>query len=407
MHNGGAAKDTRPAMTLASILLLLGALFLAGLVADVIGERTRLPRVTFLLLLGVAIGEAGFGLLPEGSQDWFGFLSTVALSMVAFLLGSSFTLRLLRRSGREIVVISLVLVAVTFALVAGGLLLVGAGVTLALVLAALACATDPAASQDAIRQAGGSGGFSEKLRGIVALDDAWGLLVFALAIAVARSLDGTPDLGLLVEALREIGGGLALGAVLGVPGAYLTGRVQPGEPLQSEALALVFLTAGLALWLEVSFLIAAMTVGAVIANVARHHTRAFHEIERIQWPFMLLFFILAGATLDLEGLAKLGPLGAAYVVLRIAGRALGGWLGARAGGAPRAEAPLFGPALLAQAGVAVGMALVAAETFPEIANTILPLTIGATVLFEILGPVGAFWAVRRNRASSLRQNHNI
>ncbi|OIP83982.1 MAG: hypothetical protein AUK37_06475 [Rhodobacterales bacterium CG2_30_65_12] len=93
--------------------------------------------------------------------------------------------------------------------------------------------------------------------------------------------------------------------------------------------------------------------------------------------------------------------------LRIAGRVVGGWLGARAAGSPRIEAPWFGPALLAQAGVAVGMALVAAEEFPEYANTILSLTIGATVLFELVGPIGTLWAVRRNMASSLRRNRNI
>lgn len=386
-------------MALAPLLILLGMLFLAGLVAEIIGERTRLPRVSFLLAIGILVGDAGLGLIPEVAQAWFGFLSTVALTMVAFLLGGTFHARRLRRSGREILVISLVLVAVTLMLVTGGLWALGTGFGLALILGALACATDPAGTQDAIRQAGGRSGFSDKLRAIVAVDDIWGLAVFALAVVAARGLGGQPGAQMLLEAAREIFGALALGLAIGIPAAFLTGRVQPGEPLQSEALGLVFLTAGLALWFEVSFLIAAMTTGAVVANLAQHHTRAFHEIERIQWPFMLLFFLLAGATLDPESLLRLGPVGAAYVVLRIGGRMIGGWLGARLAGSPRAEAPWFGPALLAQAGVAVGMALVASEAFPDIADTVLSLTIGATVLFELIGPIGTLWAVRRVAAA--------
>ena len=85
--------------------------------------------------------------------------------------------------------------------------------------------------------------------------------------------------------------------LIGFPAAYLSCRIQSGEPLRTEALGIVFLTAGLAMWLEVSFLLAAMTVGAVVANVARHHRFSFDEIERFRWPFMLLFFVLAGACL--------------------------------------------------------------------------------------------------------------
>ena len=96
----------------------------------------------------------------------------------------------------------------------------------------------------------------------------------------------------------------------------LTGRIKPGEPLQTEALGLVFLTAGLAIWLEVSYLLAGMTAGMLIVNFARHHRQAFHEIENARWPFMVLFFLLAGVSLELDHLATMGSSaglsGAAY-----------------------------------------------------------------------------------------------
>ncbi|MEQ9259177.1 MAG: cation:proton antiporter, partial [Roseovarius sp.] len=252
------------------------------------------------------------------------------------------------------------------------------------------------ATQDAIRQARANGPFAETIRGVVAIDDAWGLMAFSLAAVIAQAMaSGGAELGHLGKALWEVGGALALGTAIGLPAAYLTGRLSKGEPLQMEALGIVFLTAGLAIWLEVSFLLAGMTAGALVANLARHHDRAFHEIEHIQWPFMLLFFILAGASLDPRQLAEAGAVGLAFILLRVASRIAGGWLGATLAGAPPRERPWYGVALTPQAGVAVGMALVAAQGFPEHGRLILSLTIGTTVVFELLGPAATIWALRR------------
>jgi Kef-type K+ transport system membrane component KefB len=394
-------------MNLSLTLIALGALFLAGLAAEVVGRRTRLPRVTLLLGLGLLAGRSGLDLIPSEAQVWFTFLSTVALSMVAFLLGGTLTRARLAASGREILVISLVIVTATQALVGIGLWLIGTGAVLALILGALACATDPAATQDAIVQSDAKSGFAGKLAAIVAIDDAWGLIVFSLALVAAHGLSGAMHLSLLADAAWEIGGAAALGFFIGLPGAVLTGRLEPGEPSQAEALGIVFLTAGLALWLEVSFLIAAMVAGAVIVNRARHHTRPFHEIEHVQWPFMILFFILAGASLEVGKLAEIGLVGAGYVVFRVLARMAGGWLGAVLAGAPRAERAWYGPALMPQAGVAVGMALVAANQFPDIGETVLSLTIAATVVFELTGPFATMHALGRVKAASLSGDRDL
>lgn len=382
-------------MRLDLTLLTLGVLFLVGLAADEIGRRTRLPRVTLLLLAGVLAGRSGLDLVPAEAETWYEFLSVSALTMVAFLLGSGLTRKNLAAHGTEIVVISISIVLVTLLVVSTGLVLVGIPLGLALLLGAIATATDPAATEDTIRQSGMTGPFPDKLRGIVAVDDAWGLLAFSLMAVVAGELYGNGHDGVLWHAVQEIGGALLLGVAIGVPGAMMTGRIKPGEPLQTEALGLVFLTAGLAIWLEVSYLLAGMTAGMLIVNFARHHKQAFHEIENARWPFMVLFFLLAGVSLEMDHLATMGVLGISYLVLRIAGRIVGGWIGVRLGGKSRAERPWFGVALLPQAGVAIGMALVAAESFPDWGETIITLTIGTTVAFELLGPPATLFALRR------------
>lgn len=382
-------------MNLAEVLLTLGGLFLLGLGADQLGRRTIIPRVTLLMLGGIAVGGLGLGLVPDAASSWYEFLSVTALTMVAFLLGGSLSGRGLKAHGRQILVISGVLVLVSSGLVALGLMAVGLDPVVAVLLGAIAAATDPAATRDVIVQSRRADGFTETLNGIVAIDDAWGLILFGLALSVAHAFNGVAGIEAMGIAVWELGGGVLIGLAIGVPASFLTGRISEGEPLLAEALALVFLIAGFAVWAEVSFLIAGMTAGAVVVNLARHHERSFHEIELIQWPFMLLFFVLAGASLRLDELLLAGGVGLAFVVFRLLSRLVGSWIGAVVAGAPRSQRAWFGPALMAQAGVAVGMALVAAREFPAHGEVILTVTIASTVVFELLGPLSLKWSLSR------------
>lgn len=386
-------------MDLPVVFLTLGVLFLAGLLADMAGRRTALPRVTLLLACGLFAGQSGFGLLPEAAVEWYDFLAVAALTMVAFLLGGGLTRSSLAAHGWVIIGISVAIVLASFIVVGGGLILLGSEPELAILLGAIATATAPAATLDAIRQSGVRNGFTATLEGIVAIDDLWGIIGFSLAVALAGFFNGTGATDAVTGAMWEIGGAAVLGLLIGFPAAYLTGRVSAGDPLRTEALGIVFLTAGLAIWLEVSFLIAGMVAGAVIVNLASHHERAFHEIEHIQWPFMVLFFVLAGATLEITQVIELGALGLAYVSLRVIARILGAAIGARATRAPPTEARWYGIALMPQAGVAVGMALIAGEVFPELAQTVLTVTVASTVVFELAGPFATMWAIRRVSAA--------
>lgn len=374
------------------ILVTLGVLFLVGLAADALGRRTR------LLVCGLAVGQSGFDLIPAEVRALYDVVAVVALTMVAFLLGGDLRLPALRAHGRAILIISLSVVIGTFAAVTIGLWAIGVPLAAALVLGAIATATDPAATLDVIRQSGARGAFARRLKGIVAIDDGWGLVVFSLAMVAAQAVGGdhaAGDMGHELAALREIALSIGLGAALGLPAAYLTGRLKQGEPLRMEALGVVFLTAGLALLFDLSYLMAGMTAGILVANLARHHRVAFHELESFQWPFMVIFFILAGAIADLATLWVIGPIGAVFVLARVGGRIVGGWCGSAFSGDPRAVRPLYGAALMPQAGVAIGMALVAAASLPEIRNIVLPVTIGATILFEVIGPVLTGWTIAR------------
>lgn len=235
---------------------------------------------------------------------------------------------------------------------------------------------------------GARGPFSATLTGIVAMDDAWGLVAFSVALTVADIMVGQNEFGnAFADGARDLLGGVLLGTVIGVPMAYLTGRVHKGEPTQSEALGMVLLCGGLAVWMEVSFLLSAMVMGSVLAQLAKHHRRPFHAIEGIEWPFLVVFFVLAGASLSLDDIVNGGWLLVGYLVLRLLGRIVGGVIGGRFARMPSVQSRWLGLTLLPQAGVALGMTMVGIQRFPEIATAVLPVVLAATVVFEFVGPV--------------------
>jgi len=372
----------------AKTLITLGIILLLGLVTDAIGQRTRLPRVTLLLIFGFVIGPAGFGFLSPNEERWFSIVANIALIMIGFLLGEKFTLSFLRRHGKVVLWISVAEVIATALIVLIGLLLLGLPKDIALLLAGIATATDPAAITDVVRETHADGESTRAMLGIVAIDDAWGLIVFSCMLTIAQTFNGqSGTIGPLLSGAWELGGALLVGIFLGIPMAYITGRVKPGEPSLVEALGVVFLCGGIAIWLKVSFLLASMVLGCVVANLARHHIRPFHAIEGIEWPFMILFFVLAGALLQFETLFQIGLVGSAYIIFRVIGRLLGGWTGGVITKSKSLMRRWIGTVLMPQAGVALGMALVAIEHRPELGEIILPVVIASTVIFELIGPV--------------------
>lgn len=382
-------------MELYIILIALGGLFVVGLIADTIGRRTRLPRVTLLILFGLLAGPACLDIMPSRLDIFYEPLATIALTMVAFLLGGSLSRQELSLHGPQILIISLAVVTATIVLVTGGLIVLGIAPGLALLFSGIATATAPAATQDVIKQTGAKGEFVQTLKGIVAIDDVWGLIAFSIILVGVNMIFGNGGGNYLQLVLWQLGGAVAVGVTIGVPAAFITGRLCPGEPIQTEALAVVFLCAGVSLWLEVSFLIAGIVSGMVVVNLAKHHTRPFHEIENVEWPFMVLFFFLAGASLQGKFQWDVVLIIGGFIILRTLSRIVGAWVGGYLSKSPRIYKRWMGVALLPQAGVAIGMALIASHEFPELSETILSVTIGSTVIFEIFGPIGTFLAIKK------------
>ncbi len=376
-------------------LLLIGSIMLLALGAHFVGQRLHVPRVTLLILVGALAGPQMLDLVPATTSENFSLVTELTLAMVGFLLGERMSFRDLRQ-GRQAIIVSLTVTLVTALVIFLAIWLVTENIAASLLLAAIATATDPAATLDVIKESESRGPLTRLVAQVVAIDDAWGAILFSILLVFAElfSGNGVSIMATMGHGVVEVVGSIILGVLLGLPMAWLTGRIRPGEPMLLESAGFVFLAAGAAGALNVSYLLTCMALGVTVANVARHHMRPFRSIEGISDPFLALFFFLAGFSLDWSLLPSLGLLGGVYVLARTAGRLLGGYTGGVLAGSGREIRYRNGACLLPQAGVAMGLALVATARMPEL-TFLLPLVVGSTVVFEVLGPPVAMYQLRR------------
>lgn len=382
-------------------IIILGIILSISITADAIANRTSVPRVSVLVLIGF-----GYAILTQLFTDGVytppleGLrepLIDIALLMVAFLLGGQLTAADLKRIGPLVITLSLSVTIISFIVVFVGLTIIGYSLVVAVTLAAIAVATDPAAVTETINDSGQSNTSTRVILGVVAIDDAWGIIIFGLCMAFLGGAYSGVGAEALSQPWWELGGAILLGIAFGFPAAWITGRLYPGKPTQVEALALILLLTGISDYLEVSSLLSAIIVGFIVVNFAQHHIRSFGEVENIEWLFLVFFFFLSGASINLEHLDTAILLVFAYILLRVIGRYLGGALGViyfkqRAEHLPSN----IGLALTPQAGIAMGMALLVAERFPGQGNLILTTVVTSTIVFEVFGPYLTSRVVHQN-----------
>ena len=379
------------------LILSIGIVFFLGLAADILANKISVPRVSLLIILGIFIGPSGLNFLPQVFIDeWFHTITIIALGMIGFLIGQQFTWSKLNKSGISVFSIALGKVLMSFVIISVVLVLLGLPLPAAVILASIASATAPAAIYEVVHEMKVKNKFVTTLLAVVAFDDILALFLFSLVLAVLSASEQIGWYMIVSSGMIEIFGSLMLGYMIGYPIAKITGRVKPGEPSMVEALGSVFFISGLSQWLDLSPILAAMAMGSAVTTFAKHHTSPFHAIENIQWIFMIIFFILSGATLEIDALVSVGLIGFAYIISRLVGFYLGARLGAKLSGSEINIKRWMGLALIPQAGVAIGMALIASQHFSVYSHLILPIVLGTTVIFEIVGPMVTRYVLRKS-----------
>lgn len=284
----------------------------------------------------------------------------------------------------------------TAVVVAAGHLIGGWSVTLALALAGIATATAPAATRSVISDEQSVGPLTRTLLGIIVVDDPLGIVLSSVLVAAGAVIEGGAGPPVALAATREIGGGVALGVLVRLPAAFLARHLPVGDPVLLKALAVVLLVSGLGELLDVSLLLAEVVARATVVNFAGEEAqRPFEALEGVQWPFLAVRFIVGGAALQWDGITEYTALTLVYLGLRLVGKVGGGYLAGVAAGLDRTGQLWLGRALLPQVGVALGLALLTSERFPEVSDVIAPVVIVSTVALEFIGPIATRTALQR------------
>ncbi|WP_319478525.1 cation:proton antiporter [Marispirochaeta aestuarii] len=389
-------------------LLFIGIALFGGTIGGRLFQKIRIPQVVGYILIGLALGESGMGFLSSVTLDRFQAINYFALGLISFSLGGELKFATLKKNGRQFTYILFLEALGAFFLVSLAVfwplrILFSDSVALAvsLLLGSIAAATAAAGTTDVLSEYRARGIVTSTLLGIIALDDILALFLFTILAGVAAPLLGFGGENLLASMmfpLYETFGAVALGLLSGFALIWLLKKYTEEEKIFVFAMGAILLVLGASIFLDVDMLMTAMIMGAVLVNKAPRKSKiVFNLIERFSTPIYVLFFVFVGASLKFASLSPLILLMIGiFILARFTGKTLGVRLGGRLSGAPNKLRKYLPYCLLSQSGVAVGLAIVAAQRFPgAVGETILIMVTTSTFILQLLGPTLIKYAVDR------------
>jgi len=395
-------------------LLILSISLFAGLMLSRLAKKFNLPAVTAYLVAGILIGPFVIGRLGVDGLGFtsldqledgtpYSLLCDVALGFIAFSIGNEFRLAQLKKIGKQATVIGILQAVVTTVIVDAALIALHfampdkLSVEAAITLGAIATATAPAATLMVVRQYKAKGPVTDILLPVVALDDAVGLVVFAISFGIAKSLNtGTVSLlNIIVEPLLEVVLSLALGLVMGLLFTFCERFFHSRSKRLAMSVTFVLLTVALSMYkndeflihISISPLLACMMLGSAFCNLCDFSEELMDRVDRWTAPLFILFFVFSGAELDFN-VFKSGAIiliGVVYIISRSIGKYSGAFASAKMTKCDDNIVKYLGITLLPQAGVALGMAKAAEALGPE-GHIVASITLFAVLVYELIGP---------------------
>ncbi|MBQ9713712.1 MAG: cation:proton antiporter [Clostridia bacterium] len=408
-------------------LLVLSIALIAGLLLSRLAKLLKLPAVTAYLVAGILIGPFALGklglLIAEKTAGWqtpivgigfiseefiekFSILSEVALGFIAFSIGNEFRLSQLKKVGKQATVVGIFQAVITTLLVDAVLIALAFAlpdnifpVEAAIVLGAIAAATAPAATLMVVKQYKAKGPLTDILLPVVALDDAVGLILFAISFGIAKALKAgaVSPVGIVVEPLLEIVCSIGLGALMGYLFSICERFFHSRSKRLAVSVAFVMMTIGLSMLkfkiggvhIGFSNLLVCMMLGTIFCNVCDFSEELMDRVDRWTAPLFIIFFVISGAELDLT-VFKSGwivLIGIVYILSRSAGKYSGAFASAKLSKCDDNIVKYLGVTLLPQAGVALGMARMASDSFGTEGALIAQITLFAVLVYELIGPM--------------------
>ena len=397
------------------ILLSIAIALLCGLLMTRVIKPLGLPAVTGYLVAGIligpyvlgALGVEGLGFVSMEYVERFGVIADVALGFIAFSIGNEFRLSQIKSIGKQALIVGVIqavmaTVFVDIALIAMSFILGNDvfPISAAITLGAIATATAPAATLMVVRQYKAKGPLTNILLPVVALDDAVGLIVFAISFGIAKAIDlGTLDIiSIVLNPLIEIVFSLILGALIGLIFSEVEKHFHSRSKRLSVSVTFVILTVALTMIkiplgggveLASSSLLTCMMLGTVFCNVCESSEELMDRVDRWTTPLFVLFFVISGAELEFSIFAQgaMVLVGVVYIIFRSAGKMTGAAFSAKISGCNDTIVKYLGITLLPQAGVALGMSVLAMELTGNAGVVVRNIVLFSVLIYELVGPL--------------------
>lgn len=381
------------------LFLKISIIILVGLLGGRIAKKFGLPSVSGYIVAGLLLGPSFIDLVSHEGLNSLGFITDIALAAIAFSIGNEFLLSDMKKVGNKIFLLTIAEVIGVLVIVFMTMyFLFNQSFEFSIVIASMSAATAPAGIVMVIRELRADGPLVKTILPVVALDDALGIMVFSVALSIAKMTSGLADFTLIQivsDPLIEIFGSLLLGFLLGLGLTYLANKAKGRDELLKISLAFILATVGAANFFNMSPLLTAMMMGGTLVNLMHNSKRVFDNINSFTPPINLLFFTLAGMSLDLKILASVGMLGVGYILARAIGKILGAGVGAKALGESETIQKYLGLSLLTQGGISIGLSVIVRNELPQFSQSIVTVILFSVLVFEILGPILAKIAITK------------
>lgn len=395
---------------MSEILICLACALLGGMLLSRLAKVFQLPAVTAYLIAGLLLGPffigklgiAGVGFHTLEDVEFYKIVCQLALGFIAFAIGNEFRLVQLKSMGKQAIIIGILQAVITTIFVDAALIGLHfmfpnlISIPSAITLGAIAAATAPAATLMVVRQYKADGPLTKLLLMVVAIDDAVGLMLFAASFGIASAMEtgAVSVTSVIVEPVLEIVLSLVLGAIAGVCLHWLERFFHSRSKRMSVSIAFVMLAAGTSMikfevagvHIGFSLLLVCMMMGTVFCNICNVSEELMDRVDRWTAPLSILFFVLSGAELDLNVLKNPAVLiiGCVYIIFRSAGKIFGSYISCKGAHCDEKITKHIGITLLPQAGVALGMAMTAANLSDG--TVVRNVVLLSVLVYELVGP---------------------
>lgn len=423
-------------MELYILIAKIGLVLAVGFVGSLLARKVKLPNVSGYLVLGLLLGPSlglifkGFpGIITVEDNEAFGFISEIALAFIAFSIGSEFAIKNIKKMGKSIITlttwevigaVAVVFLALLFlpkpAAITGGVYnpFSKENLSFGMILASMSATTAPAATIMVIRQYRAYGPVTKAILPITALDDIYGIVVFGFFISIAQILTGSastsgPTWLMFAKPFIEVFGSVLIGMLIGFIISKLANKFDKmRDDIQVITLLTILLTVSLTTLLNgaleehgigFSQLLINIAAGSMVANVAKRPERSYNSINDLSTPFYIIFFTLAGASLDLKILGAdplILAIAGVYIIARGSGKILGIAIGAKITNAAPTVKKYLGIALLPQGGVSIGLLVIVGAQMKSFYPSISTIIMLSILVYETFGPIFAKFSLEKS-----------